>query len=287
MDPNFYDLRYFLEVAQTQNLSRAAERLGITQPTLTQSCRRLEDAIGTQLLIRSKKGVELTVAGQRLRSSVQLLTENWAQIRKIARATTDEVTGVLRLGCHVSVALYSLAHFLPQIFKKHKDIEVQIEHDLSRKIVDRVIHFHLDIGIVVNPTPHPDLVIIKLADDIVTLWEKRDPDPHTNDVLIYDPNLLQSNEILAKLKRNKKSPLQSQNLRQIQTTSLELATQLAAAGVGRAILPTRVANEHAKSKLRAVKDAPTFSDEICLVYRQENKSLKMIEAFSTEIKKVF
>ncbi len=289
MEPNFYDLRYFLEVAQTKNLSRAAERIGITQPTLTQACKRLEAAAGAQLLIRSKKGVELTAAGHRLRTQFQLLIDQWEGIRRIAKSTTSEVTGVVRLGCHVSVALYSVAHFLPALFKKHQNLEVVLEHDLSRHIVDRVIHYKLEMGVVVNPTPHPDLVIHKLTSDTVTVWESSDSALAANasSTLIYDPNLLQVQDILTKLRKQKTNAADEVPLRTIQTTSLELATQLAVAGTGRAILPSRVVGEHAKNKLKVIKGLPTFSDQISLVYRHENKSLKNIEAFVQEIKKVF
>ena len=60
------DLTYFIEVAHTKNLSRAAERLGITQPSLTLAIQRIEHSLGTDVLIRSKKGVVLTKAGRSL-----------------------------------------------------------------------------------------------------------------------------------------------------------------------------------------------------------------------------
>ena len=66
MLPNPNDLRFFIEVSRTHNLSRAAERLGVTQPALSQGMRRLEQNIGQQLLLRGKGGVKLTKCGEKL-----------------------------------------------------------------------------------------------------------------------------------------------------------------------------------------------------------------------------
>jgi len=60
MLPSAAELEYFLEVANTLNLSRASERLGLSQPSLSLAIKRLELSIGTQLFIRHKQGVTLT-----------------------------------------------------------------------------------------------------------------------------------------------------------------------------------------------------------------------------------
>lgn len=66
MMPSPADLSYFIEVGNVLNLSRAAERLGISQPSLTLSIQRLEHSVGTALLIRSNKGVTLTYRPRKL-----------------------------------------------------------------------------------------------------------------------------------------------------------------------------------------------------------------------------
>jgi DNA-binding transcriptional LysR family regulator len=66
MLPNSADLSFFLEVSNTGTMSRAAERLGVTQPALSQSMKRLEIVFDKQLLLRGKGGVTLTKAGEKL-----------------------------------------------------------------------------------------------------------------------------------------------------------------------------------------------------------------------------
>ena len=63
---NSDDLKYFIELAKTQHVTRASERLGISQPALSHCINRLETEMGCDLFIRSKKGVTLNANGQRL-----------------------------------------------------------------------------------------------------------------------------------------------------------------------------------------------------------------------------
>src|SRR4051812_8184466 len=111
MLPNASDLTYFVEAATVLNLSRAAERLGISQPSLSLAIQRLEHAIGTELMLRSKKGVTLTQAGKLLLAHSRELLQKWESIKGRARASAQEVSGAYTIGAHVSVALYSLAGF--------------------------------------------------------------------------------------------------------------------------------------------------------------------------------
>jgi Flp pilus assembly protein TadD len=68
------------------------------------------------------------------------------------------------------VALYSLKHFLPDLLGEFPALELNLQHDLSRRVTEAVVSLRVDIGIVVNPAPHPDLVLRKLCTDEVTFW---------------------------------------------------------------------------------------------------------------------
>src|SRR4051812_25536926 len=125
MLPSFSDLKYFLEVAASQKISRAAEKLGISQPSLTLAVRRLEDSVGALLFHRSKSGVKLTPAGQQLLVSARGLLQNWEHICASAAAATTEVQGSFSIGCHPSVALYTLPHFVPQLLDKNPKLNLQ------------------------------------------------------------------------------------------------------------------------------------------------------------------
>jgi len=259
MGPNYSDLVYFLEVSNTLNISRAAERLGITQPSLSLAIKRTEDSIGSQLLIRSKSGVK--------------------QIKHNTLLSEQELTGSYSIGSHTSVALYTLPHTLPQIYKKHTNIDINLTHDLSRKITEQVISYKLDIGIVVNPTAHPDLIISKVCTDKVQFWAHKKWDSSKEQTLIYDPELIQSQSILKKLKKK------SIHIKQhIKTSNLELIRSLTEKGMGVGILPGRVAMDSPKKLLKPIDIYPFFNDEICLIYRMDCLKTQAEKEFVKTIK---
>ena len=278
MLPSFMDIYYFLVVAQATSISRAAEQLGITQPSLSAAIKRLEDALGVLLLVREHSGVQLTRAGRELQRQGETLVTHWQQLKATLSKREQEPGGQYVLGCHPSVALYSLAHFLPQLLQQYPLLEVKLVHDLSRKITAEVISFRIDLGLVVNPVQHPDLVIRELCRDEVTFWRARKPSPTQvldakQGVLICDPELKQTQDLLQKLYKKHRMA----GGRIVQSSNLEVITDLTAAGAGIGILPSRVAA--ARKLQRLGKNLPAYQDRICLIYRadcQKNKGSKTI-----------
>ncbi len=268
MLPSPSELEYFLETAATLNMSRAAERLGISQPALTLAIKRLEDGFGQPLLLRSKTGVALTKAGEKLVISARVIISDWERLRGEAGKDESEIRGRYTIGCHPSVALYTLPSILPALFKNQPRLEVKLRHDLSRHITEDVVSLKVDFGIVVNPARHPDLVVKKLTRDEVSLWvgpsETSLQNLESNEsILIFDPDLLQTQSILRQISKRK-----IKFHRYLNSSSLEVIASLVSEGCGIGILPGRVATRNGALGLRRLLGVPfKFEDEICLVYR--------------------
>ncbi|MEL6544827.1 MAG: LysR family transcriptional regulator [Myxococcota bacterium] len=268
--PSAYDLQYFLEVADTLNISRAAERLGIRQPTLSQALKRLETSVGTPLFIRNRTGVQLTHGGRRLVGEARRLLEQWRVVQAAAQREETVLGGRYSIGVHASVAMFTLPHVLPDMLRTFPELQLNFLHDHSRRITEEVVSFRVDFGIVVNPSPHPDLTIKRLYNDAVTLWVARSPSPlqdHNNreSVLIYDPNILQSQQLLNQLDRMK-----MRFGRNIASGNLELVAALTASGAGVGLLPTRVARAAQGQKIKPLSDKlKPIIDRHCLVYRAD------------------
>ncbi len=284
MTPSPADLTYFIAVAHHSNLSRASEALGISQPSLTLAMRRLEETVGTPLLVRHKRGVNLTKAGEQLLAHARELLQRWETIKSQALASMNEVQGSITLGCHPSVALYSLPNFLPKLLADHPNLEIQLKHDLSRRITEQVISLKIDIGIVVNPVRHPDLVITHLDDDQISLWctdaklGLKQLQSGTATILC-DPEMAQAQTILAQLKKSG-----HEYSRLLSSNNLEVIRALTKCKAGLGILPSRIANEYG---LIRIPKAPTYEDEICLIYRGENRNVRAIQAIMETTKKMF
>jgi LysR family transcriptional regulator, cell division regulator len=277
--PNPNEIEYFLEVAQTQNMSRAAERLGIRQPTLSVALAKLEHGLGVQLLTRTKKGVFLTESGRVFLTKAQDLLHNWNLLKQQTQSQGNELKGHVRLGCHVSVALYTLPNLMPEILKEFPQLEFSLEHDFSRKITEGVISLNLDLGVVVNPVQHPDLVIKRLCRDEVAYWKSEKIHPINEKVLISDHNMNQAQVILKKAKINFD--------RFMTSSSLEVVRSLAVQGAGVAILPGRVVQSQPKHGLKKITSLPTYQDEVCLIYRSERRQSRTIQVLSEKITQVF
>ncbi len=265
---NQTDLKYFLELSKSLHVSRAAERLGVTQPTLSHCLKRIEAETKTQLFIRSKKGITLTDSGRRLAERATELILKWDEVLLSAQNEVQKVAGVIRFGCHSAVAQYTLPFFLPDLLKRYPDLTFQFSHGLSRHMAEDVISQKLDAAFVVNPVAHPDLIIKDLSKDRVTLWKaKACANP---DVLIVEPSLLQTQDLLRKLQKKN-----LQFSRVIESSSLEVISQLVINGAGCGILPERVVKSFRDANVQAVKDAPEFQDRMCLVFKTEfRKSMR-------------
>jgi len=284
MLPSAAELEYFLELCNSLNISRASERLGISQPSLSLAIKRLEQSVGTLLFVRHKHGVTLTQAGKQLVLHTRQLMQFWEKTKSEALASQHKIQGYFTLGCASTIAIYLVSELLPDLLETHPKLEIHLRHDISRKITESVINLSTDIGIVVNPLKHPDLIIRKLCNDEVTFWvgegQRSIQDIHARQALILcDPDLTQSQSLIKKMKQ---AGIKSERI--LTTNSLEVVASLTAKGCGIGILPTRVAQAMYPDTLTRIPDAPVYSDEVCIIYRNENRQVQAVQAVVSAIK---
>ncbi|MGE0764410.1 MAG: LysR family transcriptional regulator [Bdellovibrionales bacterium] len=275
MLPQGSDLEYFLTITEAGSLTAASVRLGIAQPSLTLAVQRLERDMGVVLFERSQRGVKLTPAGQNVLLGVRAMKDSWQQLKDQVHDQQHQISGRVSLGCHPAVATYTLPALVLQLQKQYPAVELQLRHDLSRHLTTAVIERELDVGLVINPLRHPDLVIRSLLHDEVGFWVAKDfqfksIDQHP---LIADPDLLQVQTLLRRVggKRLRFRPL-------LATSQLEVVASLTLAGAGIGILPHRVAMALGRKGLRPLKEFPTFRDELCLIYRPERRTRPVVKA---------
>jgi DNA-binding transcriptional LysR family regulator len=129
-------LRYFLAVAETLHFSRAAERLGIAQPPLSQQIKRLEQIVGHRLFDRTTRGVKLTLAGQllveRARGTLEKVQDDLAQVRRLGRGEE----GTLTVGFSGSVMFTGLPTAIGNYQRRYPKVELRLrEFPTSMQIV--------------------------------------------------------------------------------------------------------------------------------------------------------
>jgi DNA-binding transcriptional LysR family regulator len=104
MDIDTRLLRYFTAVAQEGNLTRAADRLFVSQPALTKQIKQLETQLGVRLFQRSRAGMALTEGGQALAERAPALLAGWDQVLRETKAAASRAARVLRVGFVASAA---------------------------------------------------------------------------------------------------------------------------------------------------------------------------------------
>jgi LysR family transcriptional regulator, cell division regulator len=285
MLPSNAELTYFIEVCSTLNLSRASERLGISQPSLSMAIRRLEKSVGTKLFVRHKNGVTLTQPGKQLLIHARQLLQYWDETKSKTLASEDEIQGSFTIGCNSTIVAHIVSLFLPDLLENYPKLHLHLKHDISRRIAEQVINLSIDFGIVVNPIKHPDLIIRKLCKDETSFWVgtgKRTIQNSKSDhaVILCDTSLNQTDILLAKCKNFGLS-----TDRIVSVPSLNAVAALCAAGAGIGIIPTRVALALYPRDLSPLPKAPSYSDEICLIYRNELRQVQAAQTIIEAIKK--
>jgi DNA-binding transcriptional LysR family regulator len=263
MMPTETEITHFLEVYSTKHFTRASIKLGITQPTLTQSIFRLEEKLGTELFHRTKQGCIPTRTAGIFYDKATHLRELWADLSIKVTASNQNLSGIFRVGCHQSVGTYTLPKFLNALAKQAPEIEIRLHHDWSRKIAEKIIHYEIDLGFVVNPVRHPDLVLKKIGTDRVGFWKAKAVHyPKTR--IFADANLAQVRELLGK-----KNAPKYKDWQVIETSSLELIRSLVLSGAGIGVLPERIAKLDGSELELVDSSLPVQQDEIYMIYRMD------------------
>ncbi|HEJ5410376.1 TPA: LysR family transcriptional regulator [Pseudomonas aeruginosa] len=151
-------LRYFIAVAEELHFGRAAERLGISQPPLSQQIQALEEEIGARLFERTNRRVELTDAGRLfLDESRQVLAQVDKAVLLARRARLGEL-GELKIGFTSSAPFTSTIPSSIHAFRKaYPDVHLDLQEMSSRQVLKALLEESLQVG-VIRPLALPDAV---------------------------------------------------------------------------------------------------------------------------------
>jgi DNA-binding transcriptional LysR family regulator len=153
MNLELRQLRYFIAVAEEKHFGRAALRLHMTQPPLSQTIQGLEQLLGTPLFVRTKRSVALTPAGIALLPEAQRLLQQAAALPDLARRAASGNAGLLTLS-FISTADYSI---LPPLLLRFRERYPQVRIDLREATtdvqLDDLVLGKIDAGLLLPPFP--------------------------------------------------------------------------------------------------------------------------------------
>lgn len=154
---NLRTLRYFSVLAEELHFGRAAARLNMSQPPLSQQIRQLEDNLGLRLFRRSHHSVALTPAGEAFREQVPLVFEQLARAISAARLTGRGQIGRLDIGVISSSLVGVVPPALEAFRRQHPDVEWQL-HELTPPMqIQGLLEKRIDICLFRMPPPHEGL----------------------------------------------------------------------------------------------------------------------------------
>jgi len=144
-------LKYFLAVAEEEQITSAANKLKISQPPLSQQIKQLEDELGVKLLDRGSRKVQLTDAGKLLRSKAEKILELTEETYKELKDYSKGVTGTLSIGTVSSSGSLFLPERIQKFNGKYPGINFEIWEGNTYKILEHLSSGLIEIGIVRTP----------------------------------------------------------------------------------------------------------------------------------------
>ncbi len=166
-------IRSFVEVAETEHVSRAAANLFLTQAAVTQQVRHFERAVGLQLLERDGRRIRLTDAGRSLAEACRGALRAVQVMDDTAKAIRELAAGSLHVGASPTCATYYLPAYLAEFTRNHPAVKLEVAVAGTSELNRRVQAGSLDCALV-EGEPDPALAAAALSLDEMVLVAHRD-----------------------------------------------------------------------------------------------------------------
>lgn len=181
-------LQYFLAVAEEQNITRAANYLHITQPTLSKQMMDLEEQLGKKLFIRGKKKISLTEDGLYLRGRAQEIISLIDKTESDFRENEQNISGDVHIGCGEYKNSSAIIEIISDILDFYPGIHFHFFSSNADAIIERLDKGLLDAGILLEPeiTPRYDYQKLPLKETWGILMQKNSPLASKEKIILED-----------------------------------------------------------------------------------------------------
>lgn len=153
-------LKYFIEIANTRNLSQAARNLFVTQPTLSFTIKKLEAELNTRLFDQHDKSYNLTQSGKLLYNRGEKIVNDFDTLVNRIQHMKSDSKEVIRLGLTILFAVQYMQQ-ISSFIATHQNVDLIITQNGSRKIQEMLVTDELDIGLVSFPNTQSNAISIE------------------------------------------------------------------------------------------------------------------------------
>jgi DNA-binding transcriptional LysR family regulator len=279
-DPELRLLRYFVTVAEERHFGRAAERLHIAQPPLSQQIQKLERQLGVDLIDRSRRPIALTDAGNALFDEARLALTHGERAFAAARRAATGHLGHLHIGALQAAVDGVLSYVMRAHRREYPDVKLELHELGTAEQVAQLVEHRLDVGFLRGPVDERSLTIQTLIDDPLAAVVCDDDALAQHEriapsLLGDQPIVLWSRpaapttyaDVVELFRRHNIQPPIADESPRIQTL-----LALVASGAGIALLPTSFINLSRKGVRFIPLHGPLPHNPIALAWRTSNQS---------------
>lgn len=266
--------RTFLSVVSAGNFISAAERMNVTQSTVSARIQTLERQLGCRLFVRNKGGTTLTPEGRQFQKHASTLVRTVEQARQDVGIPRG-FRGALTVGGRIGLWDAFLLRWVPRFRTAAPDILVRAEIEFEPALMQGLVEGRIDIGVMYTPQRRPGLIVEALFDDILVLLSGApDPDPALDRDYVY---IDWGPEFFAKHSAS------------FPDYAPSLTTNIGWFGIrhilenrGSAYLPIRMARAHIEAgRMVPVKGVPEFRLPAYMIHREDGDARVMDGALDT------
>ncbi len=285
-------LKYVLAVAQYQNFTKAANKVFVTQPTLSMQIQKLEDELDVLIFDRTKKPIQLTETGRKIVQQAHNIVNESDRIQDIVDQEKGFIGGEFKIGVIPTVMPTLLPMFLTNFINRYPKVRLRIQELTTDNIIEGLLDGSIDAAIAATPLQN------ELIKERVLYYEPfvaYDPssangdkskmkieDIDTDQLLLLEDGHCFKDSILNLCRSSKEGDEERFTL---ESGSFETLIKLSDEGLGMTLLPylnTLDLSERKSKNLRYFEE-PSPAREVSLIYHKSELKMQIIEALQTVI----
>jgi LysR family transcriptional regulator, hydrogen peroxide-inducible genes activator len=292
------ELKFVVAVAQERNFRRAAEKCFVTQPALSLGIKKLEEELNVVIFERSRSEVSPTEIGEKIIEQANIVLEEAARLKEMAKLGTNPLEGLFKLGMIHSVGPYLLPEIIPVLRVIAPNMPLEVEENLTANLEIQLKNGVIDAAVIALPFDMPGIQVQSLYDEEFSVvvpvnhhWRDRqeiDPKELAEEkVLLLNSGHCFSNQV------TEACPELSRKGEVLQGNSLETIRNMVASNLGITVLPASATIARYQNPLIKVipfvKPAPTR--RIAIAWRKSfvrteavNKLIEAILEVNKEMK---
>lgn len=248
---NLRDLKYLLALAEYRHFGKAAKACSVSQPTLSIQLKKLEQALGVQLVERGQKRVLITASGLRIVEQAKHVLSAMHELERLAKLANDPFSAELRLGLIPSLGPYLLPHILPVIKQQLPKLTLYLYEDKTETLLTQLNQGALDAVILALPVQHkgmtsqtlfkePFFLVMPASHSLHYSKEMHLKDLNHDNLLLLEEGHCLRDQALEVC--HKKSDIKEKT--SYRATSLETLRHMVASGAGITLLPLLALEAH-------------------------------------------